>query len=289
MRQFGNITPVTAGLEAFDLKVRVIAATALLPVLLAVVLFLPKIYTAILFGLMAAVGAYELMWRTGLVKHLRLLIYGMVMAFAVPMWCAHPMIYPWGALGLFVFICLVLGELLISQTKLPFSQVAITFVAGIVIPLMLGALVRIHGWVSGQYFILIPFALAFLSDTGAYFAGLAFGKHKLAPVISPKKTVEGLVGGVVGAIFGMILYCVVLRNAFDFEVNFLYAAIYGVLGSLASVFGDLCFSAVKRQTGIKDYGNLIPGHGGILDRFDSMTVVAPLVEILMMLIPVAVK
>ncbi len=271
------------------MKIRVIAAVALLPLLLVVVLVLPKIYTAILFGLMAAIGAYELMWRTGLIKHTRLLIYGMAMAFAVPMWCAHGMIYPWGALGLFIFTCLVFAELLISQTKLPFGQVAITFMAGIVIPLMLGALVRIHGWVNGQYFILIPFVLAFLSDTGAYFAGCAFGKHKLAPVISPKKTVEGLIGGVVGAIIGMVLYCVVLKTAFDFEVNYVYAAIYGVLGSLAAVFGDLCFSAIKRQTGIKDYGNLIPGHGGILDRFDSMTVVAPLVEILMMLIPVAVK
>lgn len=134
----------------------------------------------------------------------------------------------------------------------------------------------------------IPFILAFLSDTGAYFAGRAFGKHKLAPVISPHKTVEGVVGGVLGAIFGMLIFCLVMQLGFKMQVNYLYAVLYGVVGSLGAVFGDLCFSVIKRQTGMKDYGNLIPGHGGVLDRFDSMMVVGPLSELLLLLLPVAV-
>ena len=133
-----------------------------------------------------------------------------------------------------------------------------------------------------------PFILAFLSDTGAYFAGRAFGKHKLAPVISPHKTVEGVVGGVLGAIFGMLIFCLVMQLGFKMQVNYLYAVLYGVVGSLGAVFGDLCFSVIKRQTGMKDYGNLIPGHGGVLDRFDSMMVVGPLSELLLLLLPVAV-
>ena len=108
-------------------------------------------------------------------------------------------------------------------------------------------------------------------------------------MISPKKTIEGLVGGVITAILGVVIYCVILRFAFDFEVNWIYVPIYGLLGSLAGVFGDLCFSVIKRQTGIKDYGNLIPGHGGIFDRFDSMVVVAPLVELLLLTIPMVVS
>ena len=104
--------------------------------------------------------------------------------------------------------------------------------------------------------------------------------HKLAPNISPKKSVEGVFGGVVGAIIGMILYCLILHKAFSFTPNYWFAVIYGILGSVAAVFGDLCFSVIKRQTGVKDYGNLFPGHGGVLDRFDSVMLTAPTLYII---------
>ena len=271
------------------MKTRILAATALLPLLLIVVLVLPKVFTAILFGVMAAIGAYELLKRTGLVENARLIAYGMGMAFLVALGSGLGVKYAYALLAVLAFSCLALGELLLSHTKLPFASVAITFAAGILIPFLFSATVRLHSWENGRYLILLPFVIAFLSDTGAYFAGRAFGKHKLAPVISPNKTIEGVVGGVIGAIVGVAVYCFVLQKAFGFTAHYLYVPVYGILGSLGAVFGDLCFSAVKRQTGIKDYGNLIPGHGGILDRFDSMTVVAPLAEVLMLLIPLVVK
>ena len=136
--------------------------------------------------------------------------------------------------------------------------------------------------------ILIPFIVACINDTGAYFAGMLFGRHKLAPVISPKKTIEGAVGGVLCAMLVMLLYTFVLDVFFHFYVNYAYAMIYGLFGSLVGIFGDLCFSVIKRQAGIKDYGNLIPGHGGGLDRLDSMVLVGPLMEALLIIIPVAV-
>ena len=271
------------------MKTRVLAAAALLPLLLIVVLVLPKIFTAILFGAMAAIGAYELMKGTGLVTQKRLVIYAMSMAFLVSLWSVYWAQPGLARLGLLVFTGVLLGELLLSHTKLPFADVAMTFVAGVLVPYLLTAPVRMLSWINGRFFILLPFVIAFLSDTGAYFAGRAYGKHKLAPVVSPNKTIEGVVGGVLGAIAGVLIYCVVLQTAFRFEVYYLYVPVYGILGSLGAVFGDLCFSAIKRQTGIKDYGNLIPGHGGILDRFDSMTVVAPLVELLMLWIPMVVR
>ncbi len=270
------------------MKKRVIAAAVLLPLLLVVVLVLPKIWTAVLFGLMAAIGAYELLNSTGLVKERRLYIYAMAMAFYVSIWSGLWAQSQGAKLGILVFGCLLLGELLISHTKMPFEKIAVTFVAGALIPYLLTALVRMHSWTNGRYFILLPFVIAFLSDTGAYFSGRAFGKHKLAPIISPNKTIEGVVGGVAAAVLGVVIYCLVLQFAFQFRVNYLVVPVYGILGSLGAVFGDLCFSAIKRQTGIKDYGNLIPGHGGILDRFDSMTVVAPLTEVLMLFIPMVV-
>jgi phosphatidate cytidylyltransferase len=132
----------------------------------------------------------------------------------------------------------------------------------------------------------IALILAMTADTGAYFFGRAFGKHKLAPVISPKKTVEGAIGGVLSTVLLMELYCLLFDKAFGYNMNYVNAAIYGVLGSSLSIVGDLTFSVIKRQVGIKDYGKILPGHGGILDRFDSMTVVAPLTELLVLLIPV---
>lgn len=271
------------------MKTRIIAAIALLPLLLLVVLVAPKIFTAILFGLMAAIGAYELLKGTGIVTHPRLIAYSMVMALVVALWSHFAWGAVWAQIGILVLFVALFAEIMISGMKLAFEKVVVCFAAAILIPYLLTALVRIHSSANGRFFILIPFVLAFLSDTGAYFAGRAFGKHKLAPVISPKKTIEGVVGGVLGAIIGMVVYCVVLHRCFDFRVNYIYAAIYGILGSVGAVFGDLCFSVVKRQTGIKDYGNLIPGHGGILDRFDSMMVVGPLAEILLLLLPVAEK
>lgn len=271
------------------MKTRIVAAVVLLPLLLLVVLAAPKVCTAILFAAMAAIAAYELLSGTGLVKSLRLNIYSAVSAFWCALWCGLGLGYACLLLGILIFWVVLFAEMMYSQLKLTFDKIGICLVAGAALPLLLASLVRIHGSAEGRFFILIPFVLAFLSDTGAYFAGLRFGKHKLAPVISPKKTVEGLVGGVLGAIVGMLIYCLVLDVLFGFETNYLFALVYGILGSFAGVFGDLCFSVIKRQTGIKDYGNLIPGHGGILDRFDSMIVIGPLAEVLLILIPVAVR
>lgn len=271
------------------MKTRVIAAVALLPLLLLIVLAAPPVYTAILFAIMAAIAAYELLSGTGIVKNTRLCIYTMVLAFWCVLWCGLKIGYAWLLLGILVFWIALFAEMMASQMKLPFEKVTACFAGGVIVPMLLGSIVRIHNLENGRFYILIPFVLAFLSDTGAYFAGLKFGKHKLAPVISPKKTIEGVVGGVLGAVVGMLIYCAVLQLGFKFQVNYLLALLYGVAGSVAGVFGDLCFSVIKRQTDIKDYGNLIPGHGGILDRFDSMIVVGTLAEVLLLLLPVAVK
>jgi len=270
-------------------KTRIIAAVALLPLLLGIVLLLPKICTAILFGLMAAIGAYELLHNTGLVKHSRLVWYAVIMALFVSLWGSVVTAYPMILLGVLAFFSILFGELLRNHTQVSFQDLAYTFVAGCILPYLLSAVVRIHSQEAGRHLILLPFVVAFLSDTGAYFAGRFFGKRKLAPVISPKKTVEGLIGGVITAILGVVIYCLILNKSFVFQVNWIYVPVYGLLGSLGAVFGDLCFSVIKRQTGIKDYGNLIPGHGGIFDRFDSMIVVGPLVELLLLTIPMVVK
>ncbi len=271
------------------MKVRLIVSAVLLPLLLIALLLLPTIVTTVIIALASAIAAYELLHNTGLVKSLRLVIYSMLMAFLAVLWSHFDMDYATAVLGILIFAALLFAELLISHGKLPFSQITACLFSGILVPLLFGSLVRIHGLGYGRFYILLPFLLAFMADSGAYFAGRYLGKHKLAPNISPNKTIEGVIGGVAGAVLGMLIYCFVLDMAFDFTASYLIGVSYGVVGSMAAVFGDLTFSVIKRQTGIKDYGNLIPGHGGILDRFDSMMIVAPLTEVLLTFLPVVMK
>jgi len=271
------------------MKMRLIAAAVLLPLLLIVILLLPTLVTAILAGLLCALAAYELLWSTGLVQRVRLVSYTAAAAFATAIWSHYGMDHGLAVVGILVFTVLLFGEILMAKGTLAFDRIAICYFGGLIIPWLITAIVRLQVGAYGRFFVLLPFLLSFTSDSGAYFAGRYLGKHKLAPVISPNKTVEGVIGGTVGAVVGMLIYCVILDLGFGFRVNYAFALAYGILGSLAAVFGDLAFSAIKRQTGIKDYGNLIPGHGGVLDRFDSMTVVAPLTEALLLLIPVAVR
>ena len=271
------------------MKTRIITAAVALPLLLGVLIFLPPWATAIFLAIANALAAWELLWETGLVKHPRLVAYTALAAASVGVWCYFGSPYAWVLAGAVVFCALLFGETLISKGKLPFEKVLICVAGGFMIPFFVSALMRIRNMELGNVYILLPFVLAFMSDSCAYFAGRFLGKHKLAPTISPKKTVEGMFGGIAGAILGAVIFGLVLALGFRLKVNFLFAVIYGILGSLASVIGDLAFSVIKRQTGIKDFGKIFPGHGGILDRLDSLSIVSPLTEALLIILPIAEK
>ena len=138
------------------------------------------------------------------------------------------------------------------------------------------------------YFILLILCFAWGGDTCAYFAGRAFGKHKLAPIVSPHKTVEGAVGGVLGSMAAGCVLTLVYSllsakyNVISIQVqpkHYLVLLGMGAVASVLGILGDLFASSVKRQVGIKDYGTIFPGHGGILDRFDSVMFIAPFVSI----------
>ena len=270
------------------MKTRLISAAVLLPVLVIILLALPEVVTAVMIGLMAAIGAYEMLNNTGLVQHKRVNIYCMLFAFLVCIWCHLDSDHAWGVLGILLFLTALFAEMMIDHVKLSFEKLTYCLFAALLIPFLFSSVIRILNSENGRLLVAVPFILAFLPDSGAYFAGRYFGKHKLAPVISPKKTVEGAIGAGIVAVLGMLLYAFIMDVAFTVEVNYTAALIYGVLGAAADVFGDLMFSSIKRQTGIKDYGNLIPGHGGILDRFDSMMTVGPLTEVLLLLLPVVI-
>ena len=149
------------------------------------------------------------------------------------------------------------------------------------LPLMLSYIYQIRITEDGLYSLWLIFLCSWGCDTCAYCVGMLFGKHKLAPVLSPKKSVEGAVGGVVGAAILGAVYGAVASKHMVMENAALYFAIICAVGAVISQFGDLFASGIKRQHGIKDYGNLIPGHGGILDRFDSVIFTAPLIYALL--------
>ena len=128
---------------------------------------------------------------------------------------------------------------------------------------------------NGVYLLGMTILVSVITDIAAYFVGKGCGKHKLAPIISPKKTVEGSIGGTVFAVAILTLVAFILNVTRILQVNYGMLIIYLVLASIVGQFGDLAMSSIKRIVGVKDYGNLLPGHGGILDRFDSLLFVLP--------------
>lgn len=179
-----------------------------------------------------------------------------------------------------LYIWIVLTALLIayvlSYPQYHISQITAAFFALFYVAVPLSCIYQIRNMEKGAYIVWLVFLCSWGCDTCAYCVGVVFGKHKMSPVLSPKKSVEGAVGGVVGTFLLTALYCSVFRGQMGITSTqvWIFSAISAV-GGVFSMIGDLSASAIKRNHEIKDYGKLIPGHGGILDRFDSMIFTAP--------------
>ena len=268
------------------MKTRIIVAVVALPLLLAVIFFAPVWIYGIVVGAIAGLSAWELLRAVGGVPS-RMAWVTSGSAFLIPFLST---IYDAGAVFtvmVFLLFAAMLCELMhsVSHEKgLKLETVALCILAGAVMPLMLTSLVKLAQREHGIAYALLPFVAAFLSDSGAYFVGIFLGKHKLCPLLSPKKTIEGAVGGLVTTIIAMLIFGFVLK-AIGYEVNLAVMAVYGFFGSAACQLGDLSFSAIKRLYGVKDYGNLLPGHGGMLDRFDSTYWTAAIMDILVSWVP----
>lgn len=189
-------------------------------------------------------------------------------------------------LTIFIYVTVLLAYMVITFPKTSISDVSVSFVSVVYVVLFLSHLILLRKGTDGKFIIWIPFIIAWLSDTMAFTFGKLFGKHKLIPTVSPKKTIEGAVGGIIGGALFMLVYAFICAYFADKSVNYLNVTLIGVIGSALSQFGDLAASCIKRENNIKDFGNILPGHGGILDRFDSVIVVAPFVYYIMMVLPV---
>lgn len=173
-----------------------------------------------------------------------------------------------------IFVCsfIILSVYTFMSNKPELGKTMTTWFFSVYAIAGFSALVLLTEISDGKWYVMfMAFLASWITDTFALLTGMLFGKHKLLPSVSPKKTIEGAVGGSVFCVLFFILYAFLLEKFFDFEIgSYLLIAICGFVCSLVAIVGDLLFSAVKRASGIKDFGKLMPGHGGILDRFDSL-------------------
>ena len=268
------------------MKTRIITSAVCIPMMVALFLWVPLWALGLVVGAICAGSARELLRCVFKDCPKRVYASSMTVAFCIPV--LYSMGYEGGTgftFSLFFIMSCEFMASFIGKKKVNFEMVAVSILAGAVMPMMFGTLVRLGRIESiGRFMLFLPFIAAFSSDVGAYFTGFFFGKHKLVPNLSPKKTVEGAVGGIVFSMILTTLYGVFLRSR-GFLGSLPALMLYGLVCAAVSQLGDLSFSAIKRQYGIKDYGNVFPGHGGFLDRFDSLYYVMPLTQLWMDMMP----
>lgn len=227
-------------------------------------------------GLISLIGMYEL-YRVlkieksviGIMGYLAAIVYFLNIRFAF---------IPDILMLVFAFLILLLFAYVFSYPKYDAKQVMTVFFGLFYVAGMLSYVYQIRMLENGKYLAFLVFICSWGCDTCAYCVGKLIGKHKMSPILSPKKSVEGALGGVIGAALLAALYAFIFRNPMSLStVEIWIIAGITAVAALISMVGDLAASAIKRNYDIKDYGTLIPGHGGILDRFDSMIITAPII------------
>lgn len=240
-----------------------------------------------LFAAAIAIGAiHEIFFVCGVGSDKFPVHYGMCMAFAaaMPIMAYYEIDYIWRIFVAALIVFLLFAGYVADNKKLSFDKLSVMVTITCLVTMSVTCLVSLRNMssVHGICYVVMALMGAWIPDSGAYFVGTALGKHKLCPSISPKKTVEGAIGGVavtgiVFAVYGFVYQQIMHANGVDFSVNYLAIVLIFMIGSVISIFGDLTASLLKREYGIKDYGSLFPGHGGVVDRFDSVFFVLPYV------------
>ena len=252
------------------MKVRIISALVLLPIFFFVIIYgglVTKL--AVLIVALISIKEFTNAFAASGIKPTNAILYIITILFLVPSWQNI-----WSVLPVLLFI-LVAGEsILLIFGKKTVEDISVSILTFVYITVALSSVIVVRE--ASFDFIWYIFIFAWATDTCAYFAGFAFGKHKLMPKVSPKKTIEGAIGGIIG--------CIIISTVYAYFVHPEYILLIGVsalIGSVISQAGDLFASSFKRKLGVKDYGNLIPGHGGMLDRIDSIIFTAPFTYIVM--------
>ncbi|MDR0446165.1 MAG: phosphatidate cytidylyltransferase [Oscillospiraceae bacterium] len=280
------------------MRVRIITGIAAVPLLVAALVLTPSFVTAIIIAIIVAVSAWELSGAMGIPKSVGV----RVLLAATSGWFA--IVFPdnavslrdiWAMLFLFLLLTVLFAVEMSGYERRPGKRGMKIFGVGLagdqgvalfILPIFLASMTWLRSAQHGRLLVLLPLASVFLTDAGAYFTGIFFGKHKVFPRISPNKTAEGCIGGIFIGTAAVMAYGAIAAAIAGTGVSIASLAVVGIAGAAAAEFGDLTFSYIKRLHGIKDYGKLLPGHGGMLDRFDSLVFCAPTVLILSTWLPV---
>ena len=266
------------------MKQRIITGAVGVAVLVIVLLLRNTLFFPILVGLLSLIAVNEVMNVIG-IKSKFVLCLSLLYAAVIP--------YV-GSVGngsnfkllTIAYACILMIALVVDTNRVTFKDIASSFVATLFVSYAFSSLVFLRDIYKeapeaynehyGFFFILLVLVAAWGSDTGAYFTGVFFGKHKLCPNISPKKTVEGLLGGLaMCAILTTVMIAIFNACVDDLHIDYLTYITVSLMLSIFGVFGDLCASVIKRNHNVKDFGHILPGHGSIMDRFDSVAMIAP--------------
>ncbi len=251
-------------------------------VITLIVLFLHNsLVLPIAAGIISAMALFELLRAANLLRYRLSTIAALAYAFLLPL-LQVGIVARYRSMMIIAALCCVLFDYVRHKKKMA-EKTLFTFLAGMyLIPPAMAAAVTLNKTheIHGVAYLVLALGGAWIADTGAYFVGSAFGKEKLCPEISPKKTVVGFVGAIIANVIFFItfsaIYCSVMtKKGIPMGVNWFATVLVSMVCAVLGTLGDLAASTLKRQIGIKDYGDIMPGHGGILDRFDSVLLVLP--------------
>ena len=259
-----------------SLKSRVLVAAVGAPVLVWVVLAAPVVVLKYALGVLSMIAAYELMKCVGTVEKSFLFGWTLLSAMGAVLASADSAKVLW-----VIYVIVAFFSAIVKPGEVKFQQITAGMFAVMAIPYSFSAFLRIEDMGLHRAYLLLPFILSFACDTFAYFVGCTIGKHKLAPKVSPKKSVEGSIGGLAGNVLCGCIFVFVMNRWFGGGIGYGHMAVLALACGVVAQVGDLSFSLIKREFGIKDYGHLFLAHGGVLDRFDSVLFVTPVIEIIL--------
>ena len=262
-----------------SLKSRVLVAVVGVPVLLWVVLAAPRVVIEYMLVLLAGIGGAELQQCVSGVKESKIVGISAIVAMAVV--SVYARLPEWIAVLAIIGVVCVFSYAIVKGGEIKFHQVMAATFGSFAIGYSFAGFLRIETTGLHRAWLLLPFILSFACDTFAYFVGCTIGKHKLAPKVSPKKSIEGSVGGLAGNVVCGCIFVFVMDRWFGGGIGYGTMVVLALCCGVVAQVGDLSFSLIKREFGIKDYGKLFLAHGGVLDRFDSVLFVTPVIEIIL--------